>query len=93
MNVISTKEFNKHTKKLDMFLRIKIDKQIKKVQQNPEIGKPLKYKSEERSLYIKPFRLIYSYNKDEDILYLLKFEHRKKVYEKMILFFIRNLDS
>lgn len=90
MKITRLKEFINQTKKLDPFLKLKLKKQIKKIVENPEIGKPLKYKCGERSLYIKPFRLIYSYNKEEDILYLLKFEHRKKVYEKMLLFFIRN---
>lgn len=81
MKLVSLKEFDKSTKNLNQFLKIKLDKQIKKIVENPEIGKPLKYKRNERILYIKPFRLIYSYSEEEDTLYLLKFEHRRIVYD------------
>jgi len=71
--------FIKETKKLDKTLLEKIKKQILKIIKNPFVGKPLKYKRKERTLYIKPFRLIYSINENE--LILLKFEHRKNVYD------------
>jgi mRNA-degrading endonuclease RelE of RelBE toxin-antitoxin system len=48
-----------------------------KIIKNPQVEKPLKYKRSERAICVKPFRLIYSINKDE--LILLKFEHRKNV--------------
>ena len=72
-------KFIKDTKKLDNFLLEKLKKQIHKIIRNLNVGKPLKYKRGERSLYIKPFRLIYSIEKDE--LILLKFDHRAKVYK------------
>ena len=65
---------------LDNFLLKGIKTQIKKILENQNVGKPLKYSRGERSLYIKPFRLIYSVMGNE--LILLKFEHRKKVYKK-----------
>ena len=71
--------FIKQVKYLDNFLLEKIKKQIQKILQNPQIGKPLRYKRGERSFYIKPFRLIYSIRENE--LILLKFGHRNKVYE------------
>ena len=70
--------FIKETKKLDKTLLEKLKKQIKKIIENPHAGKPLKYKRNERTTYVKPFRLIYSIVKNE--LILLKFEHRKNVY-------------
>jgi mRNA-degrading endonuclease RelE of RelBE toxin-antitoxin system len=70
--------FIKETKKLDKTLLEKLKKQVIKIIQNPHVGKPLKYKRNERTIYVKPFRLIYSINKSE--LILLKFEHRKNVY-------------
>ena len=70
--------FIKQIKRLDSFLLNKIKKQIVKIIENPEVGKSLKYKRGERSLYIKPFRLVYAVRGDE--LILLKFNHRKKVY-------------
>lgn len=71
--------FIKDTKRLDNLLTEKLKKQINKIIQNPEVGKPLKYKRGEKSLYVKPFRLIYSVENNE--LILLKFDHRKKVYK------------
>jgi|TARA_Y100000310_G_scaffold308415_1_gene351509 mRNA-degrading endonuclease RelE of RelBE toxin-antitoxin system len=72
-------EFIKQTKHLDNFLLKKLRLQILKILDDPNIGKPLKYKRGERSLYIRPFRLIYSVREEEIIL--LKFEHRKNVYK------------
>ena len=79
VKIILSKEFIKNIKTLDEFQRSKIEKQIKKIIQNPSVRKPLKYKRGERSLYIKPFRLIYALKTEEIIL--LKFDHRKKVYK------------
>ena len=71
--------FIKQTKKLDNFEKEKLKKQINKILENPEVGKPLRYLRGERTIYLKPFRLIYALNSDE--LVLLKFEHRKSVYD------------
>ena len=78
-SVTRSSTFIKQTKHLDQFLLEKLRKQITKVIENPFIGKPLRYKRDERSLYIKPFRLVYAVREDE--LILLKFDHRKKVYK------------
>lgn len=78
VRIIPSNTFKKNIKRLNQFERDKIEKQIKKIIKNPNVGKPLKYKRGERTLYIKPFRLIYAVRGDEIIL--LKFEHRKKVY-------------
>jgi mRNA-degrading endonuclease RelE of RelBE toxin-antitoxin system len=79
VNLIPSKQFVNDIKKLDNFEKIKLEKQIKKIIQNPLIGKPLKYKRGERSIYIRPFRLIYTLRGNN--LTLLKFEHRKNVYK------------
>ena len=78
VKIIPSKEFIKAVKKLDKPLKEKLEKQIKKIINNSHSGKPLKYKRGERSLYIKPFRLVYAIRGDE--LILLKFDHRRKVY-------------
>lgn len=80
MEVIRSPLFIKQIKHLDKFLLEKIKNQINKILENPLIGKPLRYKRGERSLYIHPFRLIYTV-RGEDI-FLLKFNHRKKVYKE-----------
>jgi len=64
-------KFIKDTKRLDKSVLEKLKKQITKVIENPEIGKPLKYKRNERTVYVKPFRLIYSVIQED--LILLKF--------------------
>ena len=79
VKIIPSKEFIRDVKGLDSFLREKLEKQIKKIIENPNVGKPLKYSRGERTLYIRPFRLIYAVRGDEIIL--LKFEHRKSVYK------------
>jgi len=77
--VTRSPKFIKDIKRLDDFSLKKLKKQIMKILENPEVGKPLKYKKGERSLYIKPLRLVYSLRGEE--LILLKFDHRKKVYK------------
>jgi len=77
--VTRSPKFIKDIKRLDDFSLKKIEKQIMKILENPEVGKPLKYKKGERSLYIKPLGLVYSLRGEE--LILLKFDHRKKVYK------------
>ncbi len=79
VRIIPSNTFKKNIKKLNQFERDKLEKQIKKILVNPKVGKPLKYKRGERSLYIKPFRLVYVLRGGKVIL--LKFDHRKKVYD------------
>ena len=60
-------------------MRTKIMKQVKKISENPEIGKPMKnIRKGTRELYIKPFRLSYTYIKDANIIYILDLYHKKK---------------
>lgn len=78
--VIWTQKFEREVKKIkDATIKERIKRQIEKIIKNPEVGKPLRFELKgERTVYIKPYRLIYSVIKDK--LYLLRFEHRKKVY-------------
>ena len=79
-SVIFTNSFENDVKKIkDGVLREKIKKKIRKIIANPDVGKPLKYGFKgERTVYVAPFRIIYSLSGDK--LILLKFEHRKTVY-------------
>jgi mRNA-degrading endonuclease RelE of RelBE toxin-antitoxin system len=62
----------------DELLRVKIKKQIKKIKENPEVGKPMRnVRKGTREIYIKPFRLSYNYNSNEDVVYVLDFYHKK----------------
>lgn len=75
-----TKEFKEVLSKIkDNLLRLKIQKQIKKISKNPEIGKPTRnVRKGTRELYIKPFRLSYKFSKEENIIYILDLYHKKK---------------
>jgi len=80
--VITTEEYEKNTKHIkNKETKDRIKKQIKKLIENPDEGKPLRYDLKgERSVHIKPFRLVYTVDCDKIIL--LRFEHRKEVYKK-----------
>jgi len=79
VEVIYTEKFEREFKKADTSIKEKIKKQIGKIIQNPEIGKPLRYDLKgERTIYVKPFRIIYALS--NNTLYFLRFEHRKNVY-------------
>jgi len=81
VKVVYTEKFEKEIKKLDNSIKEKAIKQIKKIIENPETGKPLRYNLKgERTVYVWPFRILYTYF--ENTIYFLRFEHRKDVYEK-----------
>jgi len=81
VKITFTEGFEKEFKKVkDKTLKKRVAKQVKKIVENPSVGKPLRYGfKNERTLYIKPFRLIYAVNENEIIL--LRFHHRKDVYK------------
>jgi addiction module RelE/StbE family toxin len=78
--VVWSDKFKREVTKIrDSKMKEKLQKQIQNIVENPELGKPLRYDLKgERAIYVKPYRLIYSYQ--GTILYLLRFEHRKEVY-------------
>lgn len=66
------REFNKIK---DSGIKEKIIKQISKIKNNPETGKPMRYSRKgTRELYIPPFRL--SYKVDEETVYILALYHK-----------------
>ncbi len=79
--IVYTEKFERDVKKFrDSSLKEKLEKQIRKITENPEFGKPLRYGLKgEWTIYVKPYRLIYAVQGDR--LILLRFEHRKDVYE------------
>ena len=63
----------------DNLLKEKVIKQIKKISENPEVGKPMRnVRKGTRELYIKPYRLSYAHNIKEEIIYILDLYHKKK---------------
>ena len=79
--IVRTKKFDRETKSIKSSdWKNKIKNKIKKLIDNPNIGKPLKYDLHgERTIRIGNYRLIYSVR--DKTLYLLRLEHRKEVYK------------
>lgn len=66
------KEFNKIKNNT---IKQKIIKQISKIKDNPEIGKPMMYNRKgTRELYISPFRL--SYRIEKGVIYIIALYHK-----------------
>ena len=80
MNICPTGSFERDVKSVkDKLLKERIKKQIKKLLENPEKGKPLKYALKgERAIYIRPYHLAYAFK--DDGLKLLRLRHRDEVY-------------
>ena len=78
--VIYTQKFESDVKKLrGSPLTEGLKKQIAKVVEHPDVGKPLRYGLRgERTLRAEPYMLIYAVQGEN--LILLRFEHRKNVY-------------
>ena len=73
------KKFTAIFSKFDNFMKQKIIKQIKKISENPEIGKPMMHdRKGTRELYLKPFRLSYVYLINENKIYILDLYHKNK---------------
>jgi len=69
---------NIFSKLKDDFLKQKIIKQIKKISENPEVGKPMRNtRKGTRELYIKSFRLSYEYIQEQNLMYILDLYHKK----------------
>ncbi|KYC46166.1 MAG: Plasmid stabilization system protein [Candidatus Methanofastidiosum methylothiophilum] len=81
MKIEFSKNFNLEYKKIkDKSTRLNILTQIKKLEENPERGKPLKNKLKGyRCLRVKSFRIIYRISNEKIII--VTFESRDKVYK------------
>jgi len=79
IQIRTTERFEDFLSKVkDNLFKIKIQKQIEKIINNPEIGKPMMHNRKgTREVYIKPFRLSYSYLKDENLIIFLEIYHKK----------------
>ena len=76
VKVILDPYFRKNFKKIkNRLTKDKIMKQILKIRDNPEIGKPMRHdRRGTRELYISPFRL--SYKLEGNIVYILNLYHK-----------------
>ena len=55
----------------------KILKQISRIKERPEVGKPMKYaRIGTREVYIAPIRLSYNHSKEEDKIVVLDLYHK-----------------
>jgi len=70
--------FEKILKKIkNLSAKNQLKKQITKIIENPEMGKPMRYSRKgTRELYIVPYRLSYSWIKDEDKIIFLDLYHK-----------------
>ena len=78
VKVVFDSKFKKDFKKIkDNLIKEKIIKQISKLKENSDLGKPMRYcRKGTRELYIPPFRL--SYFLKEDFIYILELYHKDK---------------
>ena len=61
----------------DPILKEKIIKQISKLKENPELGKPMRFNRKgTRELYISPFRLSYIYSKEDNKIIIMDLYHK-----------------
>ncbi|MBL7118096.1 MAG: type II toxin-antitoxin system RelE/ParE family toxin [Candidatus Syntrophoarchaeum sp.] len=70
--------FEKKIKKIkDNLLKSKVKKQISKIIDSPEIGKPMRYaRKGTREVYVPPFRLSYLYIEKENKIVFLDMYHK-----------------
>ena len=76
--VEKTDEFVKLVKKIkNPALKERVQKQIAKVIENPEVGKPMRFaRKGTREVYVSPFRLAYAYLKERDTIIFLGVCHK-----------------
>ena len=76
VEVIFDLNFKKDFKKIkDKSIKEKIIKQVSKIKDNPEIGKPMRFdRKGTRELYISPWRLSYKF--EENVVYILALYHK-----------------
>jgi mRNA-degrading endonuclease RelE of RelBE toxin-antitoxin system len=61
----------------DQGLKERVKKQIVKIMENPEIGKPMRFiRKDTREVYVPPFRLSYAYLKEEGKIVFLEVYHK-----------------
>ena len=75
--IIETDNFKRIKNKLDQSYLVRLEKLIRKIITNPEVGKPMRnVRKGTRELYVGSFRLSYSFDKSTDTIFLLDFYHK-----------------
>jgi len=71
------KRFQKSIKKLPNNLKSRVKVIVRKIVENPSIGKPMRYQRKKtREVYLPPFRIAYAFNNEKIIF--LDFYHKDK---------------
>ena len=71
--------FRKIFQKLKRDIQERVEKQIRKLVANPEVGKPMKHNRKgTREVYVGHFRLSYNYSIEESKITLLELYHKDK---------------
>ena len=79
MKLKTSSNFKKAFEKLDKSYKEKVEKQIRKIIENPLVGKPMRYnRKSTREVYVPPFRLSYSYFNIKDEIFIYELYHKKK---------------
>jgi mRNA-degrading endonuclease RelE of RelBE toxin-antitoxin system len=80
VEIVYDPKFVRNIKKIkDRSIKEKLKKQIAKVIEFPEVGKPMKYiKKGTRELYVSPYRLSYKHIKEENKIILLDLYHKDR---------------
>ena len=78
VNIEFGHSFEKTFKKIsNLAVKDHLKKQIQKIIENPEVGKPMRYaRKGTRELYVAPYRLSYAWIKDEDKIVFLDLYHK-----------------
>ena len=80
VEIINESIFEKKIQKIkDAALKEKLKKQIRKIVENPTIGKPMMYERKRtREVYIHPFRLSYTYIESDNKIIFLDLYHKNE---------------
>lgn len=78
VGLLFSEAFEDTIKKIkDELVKIKIKKQIAKIIENPEIGKPMRFNRKgTREVYVSPYRLSYIFIKEENKIVILNLYHK-----------------
>jgi len=72
-------DFLRTFNKLDKSIKIKVEKALIKIIENPETGKPMRYtRKGTREVYVSPFRLSYAYIPGENKIIIFNLYHKDK---------------
>lgn len=82
MQIILSKNAAKHLERLPKSEKLKIEKKLLRLAENPYSGKKLSGKLDEsRSLKAWPYRIIYSINESDKIVEVSEILHRQGAYK------------